>query len=667
MAIERGIIFSEAKDNEQKLRNVIEHSLDGIILNDEQGVIIEWNQGEERITDIPREKVIGLKAWDIEKVLPSATTHNAEDFHLTKEFYESALEGKYSTESNYLELNVQRPNGELRNLQVVISPIQTARGIMASTITRDVTESRQTEENLRRRDEILDAIAFASSQFLNTPFWEDCIQGVLGDLARATHCSQVYLYQNQIDHNGLVGKRRFSWKNAAGTESDQTDPPELLRYLESDLNHLVVELSEGRCIYGSTATLSANEGKVFARRGALSIALIPIFIDMNWWGWIGFEDCLTARNWTVSEIESLKIAADILGTDIQRSEAERSLRQSEGRNKAMLNAIPDRIYRFTRDGRVTADNSVNPDSYLVGFNIRSILSPKSADEALQKIALAFATKEVQLFLFENPAKDGLHSFEARLVVCGEDEVLAIIRDISERARLEQMKSDFINRAAHDLRTPLTTIMMMTDLIHEGGEQTEIDHFWQILNSELMRERTLIEKLLSVGRLESGRYQLNKQVIDIHTALNNSLDTVRSLATARSILVSENIPDDLPALMADSSSLEQVFVNLLNNAIKFTPENGAVTLSAKFAEQGIQIEVSDTGIGIPPEDLPNLFQRFYRASNAIEEEIQGTGVGLFIVKSIIEQHEGHINVSSALGKGTTMQVWLPAAPQPVSLG
>jgi signal transduction histidine kinase len=233
-----------------------------------------------------------------------------------------------------------------------------------------------------------------------------------------------------------------------------------------------------------------------------------------------------------------------------------------------------------------------------------------------------------------------------------------VRNVSERARLEQMKSDFIHRAAHDLRTPLTTASLAASIIQEGGTAEELEQYWKILRTELGRQRELIEELLTMGRLESGTFHLTMTPVEVAPLLQEALESVRPLAEKRGITFTCLIAADLPPVIADKNGLKQVFVNLLDNAVKFSPPGQTVELAAAGKADGASVSVRDHGIGIPAEDLPNLFARFFRASNAIRNEVQGTGVGLFIAKAVVDQLNGHISVDSQVNEGTTFEVWLP---------
>jgi signal transduction histidine kinase len=249
-----------------------------------------------------------------------------------------------------------------------------------------------------------------------------------------------------------------------------------------------------------------------------------------------------------------------------------------------------------------------------------------------------------------------------MCVSGFQEVTALIREITERVRLEQMKNDFINSATHELRTPVTTCLLMTDLISEGGTEDETKEYLGILKLELNRQKQLVEDLLTVGKLESGLFNLHPVFIDLNKVIMETVMAVTHLAQSKSINLDVDLYPKIPPFMADIRGLQQILINLLSNAIKFTPSGGTVLLQVYSEVDGIIFKISDNGIGIPPEDIPHLFERFFRAKNAVSHQISGSGVGLFIIKSLVEKMNGKVSVTSELNKGTTFEIFLPSYSQ-----
>ena len=248
--------------------------------------------------------------------------------------------------------------------------------------------------------------------------------------------------------------------------------------------------------------------------------------------------------------------------------------------------------------------------------------------------------------------------EASLVKNGKNEALLFAHDISERSRLEKMKSDFINRASHELRTPLTGAILMSELLDMDVSDEEYKTYWSHLKGELSRQRSLVERLLTVGRLETGSLKLKPEPLDIKPILQEAQNSVYSQALIRSIKIEAEIPELMPLIIGDHGALEQVFTNLLNNAVKFSRDNSQVSLWADIKDKGISVWIKDQGMGIPAGDISHLFEGFFRAQNVIEKSIPGSGVGLYIVKSIIEELGGKVSVNSVLNEGAVFEVWLP---------
>lgn len=348
----------------------------------------------------------------------------------------------------------------------------------------------------------------------------------------------------------------------------------------------------------------------------------------------------------------------------ERKIAEQSLRQSEERTWALLHAIPDNMFRINSEGIfldcVIADDTILaiPADQIPGLSVFQVLGPEFGKSALEKVQAALDSRQVQTMTYEMNLHGRAEHFEARFVASGEDEGTAIVRNVSERARLEQMKSDFINRATHDLRTPLTTITLMVRLLETPCSAEEYNEYWNILKEELERERLLIEDLLMVGRLESNRWAVRLQPVDPLASLLNSIQGIEPQAQGKDIQIELDSSGPGCEIIGDASSLQQVFTNLLNNAVKFTPNGGKVAVHYFLQDSKICFQIQDNGIGIPEEDIPNLFSRFFRGKNAIESEIPGSGIGLYIVKSIIEHMGGSIQVSSELGQGTSFEFCFP---------
>lgn len=235
----------------------------------------------------------------------------------------------------------------------------------------------------------------------------------------------------------------------------------------------------------------------------------------------------------------------------------------------------------------------------------------------------------------------------------------VLRNVTKVRHLEQMRTEFVANVSHELRTPMTSIKGYVETLLDGAwEDKEVSlNFLNIINAETDRLNRLISDLLYLSRLETGRMEATKKSIKAESFSQNIVNILKPLAQRKNIRIETKIiPGQV--ISANESMLEQVVINLLENAIKYSHDGQSVRLEIGPYEQGTFIKVMDWGIGIPPESLPRLFERFYRVDKARSRQVGGTGLGLSIVKHIIERHRGQVQVESEEEKGTTFTVILP---------
>lgn len=237
--------------------------------------------------------------------------------------------------------------------------------------------------------------------------------------------------------------------------------------------------------------------------------------------------------------------------------------------------------------------------------------------------------------------------------------LAIYHDITPEIEANRLKSEFISNASHELRTPVTSLKVLVESLMDGAqEEPELRRsFINDIYAELERLHALVNDLLDLAALEARR-DLNRQELDVRGLLDEAVATVHPQATKRDISLKLSISE--LSVSADRTRLRQILVNLLANAVKFTPNGGTVSLSAQESEQGARFVVSDTGIGIPASDLPHIFDRFFRVTRGRSRLQGGSGLGLTIVKQAVEAHQGEIAVESTEGEGTTISFTIPRA-------
>ena len=236
---------------------------------------------------------------------------------------------------------------------------------------------------------------------------------------------------------------------------------------------------------------------------------------------------------------------------------------------------------------------------------------------------------------------------------------AFNRMSAELQDLEQSRRDLLANVSHELKTPITAIRAHLENLLDGVEQPDPATL-QVMLTQTERLGRLIEQLLELSRLESGELPLLREETPLAPLVTQVLSEIEVARSDRGVAVDSQLPTDLPPVDADRERVHQVLFNLVDNAVRFTPAGGAVTVSAHAFNGSVEIRVADTGVGIPPEHLPRLFERFYRADPSRSREDGGTGIGLAIARSVVEAHGGHIKAESELGAGSVFTFDLPVA-------
>jgi signal transduction histidine kinase len=272
-----------------------------------------------------------------------------------------------------------------------------------------------------------------------------------------------------------------------------------------------------------------------------------------------------------------------------------------------------------------------------------------------------------------PVRDSLTSVAAQLslalererLLSTEREAARTLAEQNEQLReLDRMKDQFVSIVSHELRTPLTSMVGYLEFVLEGetgGLNEEQEQFLRIVERNCDRLNELVDEILFVARVDAGRFALAPESVDLNDLVEAAAKSAQVAARRKGIEVSLSAGDELPPLWADGTRLTQVLDNLLSNAVKYTPDGGTVRMSLTRRGGTAHVEVADTGVGIPADEVGRLFEPFFRASTAVT--IPGTGLGLSIVKAIVEAHGGTISVESEEGMGTTFSVDLPLQAPP----
>lgn len=348
------------------------------------------------------------------------------------------------------------------------------------------------------------------------------------------------------------------------------------------------------------------------------------------------------------------------------------IQEQKSRLEAVLEASPEAVVAIDQQERVTMANpaagrmiGIQTSDY--GRRIADTSIPQEIMHCVRESSLTgVAVREVELgdkSYWTYAAQMNREETEQNGSNSG---VILAVRDISEHRSLERAKTNFVSDVSHELRTPLTTIQSAVDLMERARDRMEpMEHrALELANQELKRIRGMVEELLVLAQVDSWQYSLEVSPTDLSSVIRNAVESIQSKAERFGIEVF--FDEDSPhQCVCDPQKLYQVFLNLIDNAIKYSDAGARVDISVEEDESALEVRIRDTGVGIPEEDLGQLFDRFYRVNKDRSRSTGGSGLGLSISREIVALHGGEIQVDSEVGVGSTFTVRIPKNPLPRS--
>ena len=401
----------------------------------------------------------------------------------------------------------------------------------------------------------------------------------------------------------------------------------------------------------------------------------------------GRPDSIPAGGWLQAALhpldEAMKAWAQRCGSlnaRLRTAEIRLSVSDAERQHaEATLHSLRDAVLVTDAFNEVTLANE--PAASLLGFDLETA-THRSIDDVVADTELKRMIKEVRQSGVVSRQRRVEHVIKAPklsehgppstydvTITCLPDRknkgvggVVTIMRDITKEKEISEMKSDFVSQASHELRTPLSSINAYIEMLLDSEAQDEKSRqeFYQIIKTEADRVTRMIDNMLNISRIEAGIVTVDKVSVDFGKLAREVLETLKAQAGTKDIKLIDKTGPLIYSAEADRDMMYQVLVNLVSNAIKYTPEGGRVTVSVEHDDQSesMMMTVADTGLGIPPDALDKLFEKFYRIEN-YKRIVQGTGLGLNLVKHIVETvHQGAVGVSSEVGMGSKFWFRIP---------
>jgi two-component system, OmpR family, phosphate regulon sensor histidine kinase PhoR len=349
-----------------------------------------------------------------------------------------------------------------------------------------------------------------------------------------------------------------------------------------------------------------------------------------------------------------------------------NLAMEQSRMHTIVNCMADGVLVTNRDGEVVLCNStlmqllaVNPQPPHPG-PLQAYVGDRDFQVAIASL-LEGGNPSAERFIAQELCQNHMHLRALSAPFSGPDSqvlgTVTVFHDVTRFKELDEMKNDFVRMVSHELRSPLAAIKQQHAVILDGlaGELTDKQR--ELLtraHAKIQGLLELINDLLDVAKMEAGYGQLEQVPLDLREILGELVELLRERAASQQVILKLSVADGLPLIQADRRSMEEVFGNLVSNAINYSPDGGEVRIDVISRGDYLEVVVQDQGIGIEAEELPKIFDKFYRVKSPKTRQVIGTGLGLALVKGLIEAHRGTVDVESEIGAGTTFRVKLPTA-------
>lgn len=540
-------------------------------------------------------------------------------------------------------------------------------------------ETLRPEEQLVVKQKVLQAVSSAAENFLKVDSWEKNMVRVLGKIGKAIELDGFAMYFNDMR------RQKYEWSKEAHFSLLQAKELDQLLLGTGTLASITKKLK-----LKQTIIFDQNHKHADVAVDLNASIFLPVFVEGKWWGYLLAVDKNAERIWLDSDVEALQMSANIITAAIHNTNVQIELRQTveylklekehvlrEVRNtqkfQQAVDAATDGIVITTPKPEILYVNPIWQEltgytaDEAVGKNPNILQSKKTPQKVYQEM-WSHLTKQ-QPFTTEeiiNTRKDGTeypaHLSVFPIVQNGETQFyVGIHQDITKRMELDKRKTEFISIASHQLNTPLSGMKWFLELLMlgKGGElnPTQKSYLQNVIDSNA-NMISLVRSLLNISRIESGRIIVDPKPTSIKELVTHLIGEIRPQAEKRNQKITLNIARNVPLIKIDPKLIQHVYLNLLSNAIKYSPDNSTISLTIRKNRDSIVSCVKDSGYGIPKSEQSKLFEKFFRAENVRRREVDGSGLGLYLVKTVVESSGGEIWVNSEEDKGSEFCFSLP---------
>ncbi|MFH1139502.1 MAG: PAS domain S-box protein [Pseudomonadota bacterium] len=691
------------RESEKRYRTLFESANNSIFLLAGE-VAVECNTFTEKIFGRSKEEFLGHNPFSFS---PEYQPDGARSLEKFRKKYNSALAG----DVQLFEWVHLRPDGSVFESELALNKIEIFGRLLVMAVLHDITERKAAEEALKRRDAVLEAVAWASSRLLKEAVAPENVVEILGPVGRASGVGRLSVFENFSNPSGDIGAAiRFQWTDPDRKDAAAGDLDSSFSYRDSGLERWRALLAQGEAVFGNVRNFPRPERENLTRQGLESLVAVPVFVGEDWWGFVRFDEERCQRDWSPTEVEVLGLAAGVFGSAMRGLRSREALRRSEKKYRNLHESMRDGFARLDLSGRIVEVNQ--SAAVMLGYSreeLRNMNGRRATstrwtpperngirDEVLARgysrvYEKEFARKdgtffpaELRLYLIRddqgraegfwaavrdisNRKKSELELNRARLAAeksalelkktLGRSETM---RRAMEEAKMEaeaanRAKSAFLANMSHEIRTPLNGIIGMTSLLAETSLTDRQREYLETLrqSTEVLLES--INDILDYSKIEAGKLDIELIPFDAGEVAAGTLDIMALKAVDKGMeLLLRLPPGPVPFLWGDPGRIRQILINLVGNAIKFT-EKGHVLVEVRLIPDGLgkrrlEIAVEDTGIGVPLEKQDMIFDFFSQADESTTRKYGGTGLGLAISRQLAGLMGGGITLASRPGEG-----------------
>ncbi|MBF0445102.1 MAG: response regulator [Magnetococcales bacterium] len=666
-------------ENQERYHSLTQSAKDAIITTNKEGRITSWNNGAQAVFQYNEEEILDCP---VTLIMP-------ERFHKKHlcNFEKAVATGKGPMIGQTIELVGRRKDGTEFPLEISISTWVQRNSRFFSAILRDITDRKQAEAAINSREDILEVVRFAAQSFLKSSSWETSLPELMKRLGMAVKVSRVYLFKNHsLNGEGLITNQIAEWCAADITSQIDSELVHNFSYQLGSMERWQREMEKGGEIVGHVRDFPISEQKILSAQNILSIVVVPIMVENLWWGFIGFDECVSERVWSEVERDALRAASGTIGAAIAREQNETSLFETKNLLERIFSNLHTSIvyldsqFNFIRVNERYAKDCGHPVEFFTGKNHFDLYPHKENQAIFQRVVDTGEPFSILAKPFEFPdhpewgvtywdwtltplkKKDGtVETLVFHLMdVTDQKQIEIALRMSKEQAvAANQAKSEFLAVMSHEIRTPLNAVLGMADVLMETNLDVEQSRYMEVLNRAGENMLYLIEDILDLTQIEYGLISLEKQSVDLPGLVRTAIEIQAQNAERKGLILNYRINPEVPDLInSDPKQIRQILLNLLGNAVKFTDQGNVDLAVSQPDHQTLLFSISDTGIGIPKEKQELIFEPFSLADASTTRRHGGAGLGLSLCKRLADAMGGRIWVESELGIGSTFHFSIP---------